>query len=84
MDTRGLQDKSKDELIIAMLEDHVEQSIRRNLDLLARHSNLPDFLEALRTADRGYVLELGRVVIAGTPDELRRDERLQEAYLGTG
>ena len=26
--------KSKDELIIAMLEDHVEQSIRRNLDLL--------------------------------------------------
>ncbi len=39
---------------------------------------------ALRTADRGYVLELGRVVIAGTPDELRRDERLQEAYLGTG
>ena len=39
---------------------------------------------ALRCADRGYVLELGRVVIAGTPDELRRDERLQEAYLGTG
>ena len=25
--------KSKDELIIAMIEDHVEQSIRRNLDL---------------------------------------------------
>ena len=44
--------KSKDELIIAMLEDHVEQSIRRNLDLLARHSNLDDFLEALRTMDR--------------------------------
>ncbi len=39
---------------------------------------------ALRTADRGYVLELGRVVMAGTPDELRRDERLEEAYLGTG
>jgi len=44
--------KSKDELIIAMLEDHVEQSIRRNLDLLARNSNLDDFLEALRTMDR--------------------------------
>src|SRR6187402_3055055 len=27
--------KSKDELIIAMLEDHVEQSIRRNMDILA-------------------------------------------------
>jgi AcrR family transcriptional regulator len=44
--------KSKDELIIAMLEDHVEQSIRRNLDLLAKHSKLDDFLEALRTMDR--------------------------------
>jgi branched-chain amino acid transport system ATP-binding protein len=39
---------------------------------------------ALGAADRGYVLELGRVVMAGTPDALRRDERLQEAYLGAG
>ncbi len=39
---------------------------------------------ALRAADRGYVLELGRIVIQGTPDELRRDERLEEAYLGAG
>src|SRR6201993_3118543 len=44
---------SKDELIIAMLEDHVEQSIRRNLDLLARHKNLDDFLDALKSMDRG-------------------------------
>jgi AcrR family transcriptional regulator len=52
--------KSKDELIIAMLEDHVEQSIRRNLDLLAKHSNLGDFLEALRTMDRSRHDPLGR------------------------
>ncbi|MBV8697910.1 MAG: TetR/AcrR family transcriptional regulator, partial [Bradyrhizobium sp.] len=52
--------KSKDELIIAMLEDHVEQSIRRNLDLLARHQNLADFLEALRTMDRSRQDPLGR------------------------
>ena len=39
---------------------------------------------ALETADRGYVLELGRVVMQGTPQELRGDERLQEAYLGAG
>src|SRR6478672_5556075 len=43
---------SKEELIIAMLEDHVEQSIRRNLDLLERHKNLADFIEALKTMDR--------------------------------
>jgi AcrR family transcriptional regulator len=45
--------KSKDELIIAMLEDHVEQTIRRNLDLLARHKSLPDFIDALKTMGRG-------------------------------
>ena len=39
---------SKDELIIAMLEDHVEQSIRRNLDLLAKHKNIADFIDALQ------------------------------------
>jgi len=52
--------KSKDELIIAMLEDHVEQSIRRNLDLLARHTNIADFIDALKTMDRSQQDPLGR------------------------
>jgi AcrR family transcriptional regulator len=52
--------KSKDELIIAMLEDHVEQSIRRNLDLLDRHKNLADFIDALKTMDRSRQDPLGR------------------------
>jgi len=52
--------KSKDELIIAMLEDHVEQSIRRNLDLLARHKSLSDFIDALKTMDRSRQDPLGR------------------------
>ena len=51
---------SKDELIIAMLEDHVEQSIRRNLDLLARHKSIADFLDALKTMDRSLQDPLGR------------------------
>jgi AcrR family transcriptional regulator len=51
---------SKEELIIAMLEDHVEQSIRRNLDLLAKHKNLDDFLEALKSMDRSRQDPLGR------------------------
>jgi len=52
--------KSKDELIIAMLEDHVEQTVRRNLDLLARHQNLADFIDALKTMDRSKQDPLGR------------------------
>ena len=38
---------------------------------------------ALQTAHRGYVLELGKVVIEGTAEEIRGSE-LQEAYLGAG
>src|SRR4029079_10192931 len=52
--------KSKDELIIALLEDHVEQSIRRNLDILAQHDNLDDFIAALKTMDRSRQDPLGR------------------------
>ncbi|GLR86211.1 TetR family transcriptional regulator [Bradyrhizobium iriomotense] len=51
---------SKDELIIAMLEDHVEQSIRRNLDLLAEHTDLDDFIAALKAMERSRRDPLGR------------------------
>lgn len=37
---------------------------------------------ALRLADRGYVLETGRVVLSGTAAELAADGDLQRAYLG--
>src|ERR1700750_709854 len=52
--------KSKDELIIAMLEDHVEQSFRRYLDLLAMHRTLPDLINALKTMDRSQQDPLAR------------------------
>lgn len=51
---------SKDELIFAMLEDHVEQSIRRNMEIVAQHKNLDDFIAALKTMDRGRQDPLGR------------------------
>jgi branched-chain amino acid transport system ATP-binding protein len=37
---------------------------------------------ALEIADQAYVMERGRIVVAGTPAELRRDERVLAAYLG--
>lgn len=46
----------------------VEQNTRKTLEL----------------ASRGYVLELGRMVMAGPADALLADEGLQRAYLGAG
>jgi len=40
-------------------------------------------LQTLSTADRGYVLENGRVVLAGTGAELLRDAHVKDAYLGS-
>src|ERR1700742_1007496 len=51
---------SKDELIFAMLEDHVAQSITRMHELLARHRNLADFIDALKKMDRSQQDPLGR------------------------
>ncbi|HXI08228.1 MAG: TetR/AcrR family transcriptional regulator [Bradyrhizobium sp.] len=51
---------SKDELIVAMLEDHVEQTIRRNLDLLAKHQDMKDFIAAFKNFDRARHDPLGR------------------------
>ena len=38
--------------------------------------------EALQFADRGYVLETGRVVLEGPSERLRADDRVRQAYLG--
>ena len=35
-------------------------------------------------ADRVSVLHLGRVLLSGTPEEVRASEAVREAYLGTG
>src|ERR1700743_377533 len=51
---------SKDELIIAMLEDHVEQSIQRCLDLLTHHQDAADFIEAFGEMRRTRQDPLGR------------------------
>jgi len=38
--------------------------------------------KALQIADRGYVLETGKIVLTGTGEELRSNRQVQEAYLG--
>jgi branched-chain amino acid transport system ATP-binding protein len=45
--------------------------------LVEQNANL-----ALETANRGYVLEAGRLTIAGAAKDLLNDERVRQAYLG--
>jgi AcrR family transcriptional regulator len=51
---------SKDELITEMLADHVEQTARRHLELLARHREPESFVAALMAVDRSEQDPLGR------------------------
>jgi len=37
---------------------------------------------ALSVADRGYVLETGKVLVSGKPAELWKDPQVRAAYLG--
>nr|WP_062661269.1 ABC transporter ATP-binding protein [Aeropyrum camini] len=37
---------------------------------------------SLSIADYGYILENGRIVLEGEPEELQKDPRLKQAYLG--
>jgi len=38
--------------------------------------------KAFQVADRGYVLEIGKIVLAGSSEELSSNEKVREAYLG--
>jgi branched-chain amino acid transport system ATP-binding protein len=38
--------------------------------------------QALKIADRAYVLETGRIVLEGSGQQLLGDPKVQEAYLG--
>lgn len=51
---------SKEELIIAMLADHVERSLRYHRGLLASHRDPADFVAALRASERTRQEPLGR------------------------
>ena len=52
---------------------------RRGLTVLLVEQNAH---AALAIADRGYVIEGGRITMAGTGQALREDERVRTAYLG--
>jgi branched-chain amino acid transport system ATP-binding protein len=66
-------------LLVERLFDLIAELHRDGMAMLIVEQNTRKTLEV---ATRGYVLELGRVVMTGDAAELLADEGLQEAYLG--
>jgi branched-chain amino acid transport system ATP-binding protein len=75
-----------DELSLGLAPNLAETLLGRLQELPQRGMSIllveQDVEAALDVADRGYVLETGRVVSEGTSEELRADPRIREAYLG--
>ena len=64
--------------------------VKRNFEIIQRinQRGITVFLveqnvhQTLEIADYGYVLSKGQVVAAGTPEELRQDQDVHQAYFG--
>jgi len=66
-------------ILVGRLFSLIEELNRDGLTILLVEQNTT---KALQTAHRGYVLELGAVVVDGSAAALRADKRLEAAYLG--
>jgi branched-chain amino acid transport system ATP-binding protein len=66
-------------IIIQQIFEIIERLRDRGMTIFLVEQNAN---QALKLADRGYVLETGRVVLAGTGAELLADPAVRQAYLG--
>jgi branched-chain amino acid transport system ATP-binding protein len=67
-------------LVVMNIMDTLAKITERGTAILLVEQNAA---ESLRVAHRGYVLEHGRVVLAGTRAELMDNETVKQSYLGT-
>jgi branched-chain amino acid transport system ATP-binding protein len=66
-------------LLVAQIFDVVKSLKARDVTVLLVEQNA---FGALKIADRGYVMETGRITIQGPAPDLIADPRIREAYLG--
>ena len=66
-------------IIVEQIFDIIAGFKQRGLTVLLVEQNA---YAALAIADRGYVIETGRITMTGTGRALREDERVRSAYLG--
>lgn len=66
-------------LLVARIFEVVTELKNRDVTVLLVEQNA---YGALRIADRGYVMETGRIIMSGPAAELIADPRIRKAYLG--
>jgi branched-chain amino acid transport system ATP-binding protein len=67
-------------IMVERIFDVVRSVVRQGVTVLLVEQNVH---QALSLADRGYVMESGRIVLHDTAAQLLQDPRVVEAYLGT-
>ncbi len=68
-----------DPIAVAEIQDIVARLRDRGLGVLITDHNVR---ETLRITDRAYIMHEGRILMQGTAEELARDSRAREIYLG--
>lgn len=68
-----------DPIAVADLQDIVQALKKIDIGVLITDHNVRDTLEI---TDRAYIIEEGKIICAGTPDEIVANETVRRAYLG--
>ncbi len=66
-------------LLVKSIFEIIAEIRRQGVTILLVEQNV---FQSLRIADRGYVLETGRIVLQGKGNELLNNEHVRRAYLG--
>ena len=67
--------------IVSQVKELIREIHKEGVSILLVEQNAA---MAMELADYVYILETGKIVRDGTPEELREDEDIQEFYLGIG
>ncbi len=67
-------------LVVKALFQSVRDINQRQVTILLVEQNAS---QALQVAHRGYVIETGKIVLSGSCQDLLKNEKVKQAYLGT-
>ncbi len=68
-----------DPIAISELQSMVKNLKKMGISVLITDHNVRD---TLAITDRAYIISEGKVICSGTPEEVARDERVRQVYLG--